>query len=221
MVANERRILEQSKKRGSTFPHCVTRRASRWCRCFTKTADSEEREAQLLFELARTNTLAAAYNVNASSKHLEEEAKARKMVRPSVETIKVASRWHTEPSMCDVVKVDTYEGISPTRQELSQEVQKDGITITTTAILPSSSSTTVGSSLSTKSTSTHLSARTTDTEIRYCGSCGNFSIDKYQEHRDSDENAERELLVKWGKVEDKGIEVPRRRWWKRLSMRRR
>lgn len=136
MVANERRILEQSKKRSNIFPHSVTQRASRWCRCLTKTTDAEEHEALVLFELARKNTLAAAYNVNASSKHLEK-AKARKMVTPSVETIKVASSWHAEPSMCDAVKVETYKEIAPTRQEVSQEVGKDGTTITVRRALQS------------------------------------------------------------------------------------
>ncbi|KAI4171072.1 MAG: hypothetical protein LQ343_004484 [Gyalolechia ehrenbergii] len=210
MLASERRILEQSEKRTHTFPHFVTERACRWYRRCTKSADREECEALELFESARGNTLAAAYNVNASTKHLEEKMKSREMVKMSIETVKTA-----EDRKCSVVTVETCEvGYN------EGQVRKGSISITTTALLPSSSSSsTHASEASTLPTSAPTS---TETVIHYRRPSLDLSIDSCDECHQVDTAEERRaLLTKWGQVDGEEVEALGRKWWKRFSMGRR
>ncbi|KAL9027716.1 MAG: hypothetical protein Q9196_003801 [Gyalolechia fulgens] len=200
MLASERRILEQSKKRTHTFPHSVTKRVCQWYRRCTKTAEKEECEALELFKSARSKKPAAAYDANASTQHLEsKKMKSREMVKMSVETCEAG--------------FDEDDGMA------SREARS--ISVTETAISPSASSfsSTTVSTVSTLPSSFHSS---TDTVVHYRRPSLDLSIDSCDEcHQMIPAEERRALLVEWGQVESEELEALGRKWWKRFSMRRR
>ncbi|KAL8932806.1 MAG: hypothetical protein Q9216_006663 [Gyalolechia sp. 2 TL-2023] len=214
MLASERRILEQSKKHAHTFPHSVTKQACRWYRRCTKTVDQEECEALELFESARGNTLAAAYNVNASTKHLDEKMKSTEMVKMSIETVKTA-----KDRKCSVVTVETCEVAFDDEDEMaSQQVRKGSISVTTTAIFPSSTSSSA-TEVSTLPTSTHPA---TDTVVHHPRASLDLSIGSREDcHQVNTAEERRALLENWRQVEGEVVAAVGRKWWKRFSMGRR
>ncbi|KAI4128028.1 MAG: hypothetical protein LQ338_002919 [Usnochroma carphineum] len=131
MVASERQILEQSKKRRCTFPQSVTKRACRWYRHFTHEADSEQDEAMSLSDSAQSNHLISLYNGNASGERLRNAIKARKKRRASVATFKLQTEQEAQSSHCGIVETKAHAE----HPKISQETPKDCVTITVCANL--------------------------------------------------------------------------------------
>lgn len=121
MVASERQILEQSRKRRcSTFPQAVAKRACRWYHDFTHKVDPEEDMALSLSDSVRSNHLAACYDVNASSSHLRDAIRAREMMKASFD----ARKRESEKSAPIISGNNNF-----------QEGQKNGVTVTVCANL--------------------------------------------------------------------------------------
>lgn len=178
-------------------------------------------------ESAREHGLAAAYNVNASTGRLKEK-KGKKnggeVVRVSMETVEMK-----EGRKCSVVTVQTREvgsgddeddgddGIAPVGQ-----VRKGSMTVTTTTIIPPSSSASSTSTSTSEASTLPTSVRSSTDTMRYYGRPSlTLSIDSCEECHQVDTAEERKgLLVKWAHVEGEQMEMPGRKWWTRLSLRR-
>ncbi|KAI4144571.1 MAG: hypothetical protein L6R39_004121 [Caloplaca ligustica] len=213
MVASERQILEQSRKRRcSTFPQAVAKRACRWYHDFTHKVDPEEDMALSLSDSVRSNHLAACYDVNASSSHLRDAIRAREMMKASFD----ARKRESEKSAPIISGNNNF-----------QEGQKNGVTVTPTALLPSTGPSVT---VATSPYSTHAPS--------HCSSYTEFraSIEKAEKdpsyHRPSwnpsfEQHSacerccgKKTVLLNWGEGVDEEIEVPTRRWWQRLPIRR-
>ncbi|KAL8923124.1 MAG: hypothetical protein Q9208_004808 [Pyrenodesmia sp. 3 TL-2023] len=182
-VRNERRILERSKKRHPTFGRVLTKRTCHWCQLLIhpQPTDPEEKEARSLSESVKNNCLAAAYNVNASATHLREAMKARRT------TQKASADAAAEREMESAIPCESAE-------EISHVLEKNGITITTSAIIPSPS------------------VSSTET------SCSSFidDVEAFERPGGEEGREEKTVLLMWGEGVDEEIKVPRRGWWRRM-----
>ncbi|KAL8750713.1 MAG: hypothetical protein Q9184_006323 [Pyrenodesmia sp. 2 TL-2023] len=214
-VYNERRMLERSKKRHPTFTRALTKRTCRWCQLLIhpQPTDPEEKEARSLSESVKNNCLAAAYNVNASATHLMEAMKARRMMQIA------SADASMEREMESTIDCESVEYMDDA--EISHVLEKNGITITTTAILPTPALSTTNTAIETSSTTSLPSQprQLTEPHSRRASYCSSF-IDDVQafEKRGGGggRGEEKTVLLMWGKGVDDEIEVPRRGWWRRM-----
>ncbi|KAL8901531.1 MAG: hypothetical protein Q9207_005149 [Kuettlingeria erythrocarpa] len=215
-VRNERRILERSKKHRPKFIRVLTKPKCPWPLRLThpQPIDPELKEALSLVRSVKNNCLAASYNVNASATHLKEEMKARREVGRVPDDAAEERKVHFATDIQTVNGKAHADGT-----EISHIREKNGITITTTAIIPSPSPSITGgktSSIPPHHQQQQQQQGITALHHRRPSSCPSFN-DYPAFEKCAEGGEEKNVLLRWGKgVDDGEMKVPRRRWWKRF-----
>ncbi|KAI4089600.1 MAG: hypothetical protein LQ344_005315 [Seirophora lacunosa] len=224
MIAKEREIYETHKRRSGS-PQPVSKRACRWYRRFIHPEEQEKGQPSSRSEGVECRPLAAHVSVGTKSPYTKNAREARRTKEAAISAVK-RERLQEQSERRDVAEM---RQCANAREEVSQEVCRNGLTITTTAIFPSSSSSsTLKSSASTQRTLPSSASVYSGDSIGRAGTRSQYRVPSWNpgfeaipafvsEERDADED----VLLAWGQsVDEECNNVPARsRWWQRLSIR--
>ncbi|KAL8776760.1 MAG: hypothetical protein Q9213_008140, partial [Squamulea squamosa] len=138
MVVNEREVLESRRRRCCRFTRMFAKRAAHGLQArLTRQHDAEHKEALKLFQRAKSHKLAENYRANSSTTNLLE-----KRMKAGSDT----STWveDDEPESCEIISIRASVSNYTPRKTSYDADNKNGITVTTTA-LPSPTASTPSS----------------------------------------------------------------------------
>ncbi|KAL9008958.1 MAG: hypothetical protein Q9173_005970 [Seirophora scorigena] len=244
MIAKEREIYESHKRRSGS-PQPVAKRACRWYRRFIHPKDQEKGQPSSSSEEVECRPLAAHVSVGTNSSYTKDAREARKTKEAAISAVK-RERLQEQSARRKIAEM---RQCTNAREEVSQEVCTNGLTITvraavsfilhgmgadlpptqqTTAIFPSSSSsTTLKSSASTQRTLPSSASVYSGDSIGMAGTGSQYRVPSWNPGFETIPalvskqcDGDENVLLPWGESVEEEINVPARSWWQRLSVRR-
>ncbi|KAL8650809.1 MAG: hypothetical protein Q9210_003607 [Variospora velana] len=222
MVTREREIYDSKKRRSGSPRKPVAKRPCPWYRRFTHLEDRHDDQALSPSEGVKTHGALVHVWGDSSGSSGNDGGKARKPKKADNRPAK-QERLQEKSEKREVVEVKSCVACGG---EALPEVDKSGITITTTAIFPSPSpSTRSKSSASTQHTLPSSSSVYSGDSVRMMDTDSHSSrvswnpsfetIPAFDEKCIGDETA----LLTWGKSGEEEIKLPAKTWWQKLSIR--
>ncbi|KAL8958016.1 MAG: hypothetical protein Q9193_004847, partial [Seirophora villosa] len=207
MIAKEREIYETHKRRSGS-PQPGSKRACRWYRRFIRPEDQEkdQQPSSPRSEEVECRPRTAHTPVGINRPYAKNAREARRTKEAAISAVK-RERLQEQSERREVAEM---RQCANAREEVSQEVCRNGLTITTTAILPSSSSSsTLKSSASTQRTLPSSASIHSGDSIARVGTRSQYRTHSWNpgfetipafvgEERDADEDG----LLTWGQSVD-------------------